>query len=183
VPSSVLREAGAPAAAMLHPMIAFAGRPPRLQGALFAIEGDAVGKQAAQALCTRLGGVPVELDAVQLPTYHAACALASNHVLGLIAIGRELLVGLGVPAGLAERGLGALFGGVAENLAALGLPDALTGPIVRGDVAAVERHLAALAAHPEALAAYRATAAALVGLARARTTDPAALAAIERLLL
>jgi predicted short-subunit dehydrogenase-like oxidoreductase (DUF2520 family) len=178
-------------------MIAFAGRPPRLFGALFAIEGDAIGRRTARALCAQMGGVAVELDAAQLPTYHAACVLASNHVLGLVAIGRDLLAGLGVDAGLAERGLGALFGGVAENLAALGLPAALTGPIARGDVSAVERHLGALAAYPDALAAYRATAGALVGLARARSApaggapgdtpgdrpDAAALAAIDQLLL
>jgi predicted short-subunit dehydrogenase-like oxidoreductase (DUF2520 family) len=56
--------------------------------------------------------------------------------------------------------LAALLGSTARNLATIGLPDALTGPIARGDVQTVERHLAALAA-PEwapADALYRATA-------------------------
>jgi predicted short-subunit dehydrogenase-like oxidoreductase (DUF2520 family) len=182
VGSQVLRDAGASGAAMLHPMLAFAGRTPAFSGALFAIEGDPAGRQAAHELCSRLGGLAVELTAEQLPAYHAACVLASNHVLGLVAMASGILTELGFDAGQAGQGLSALFGGVAANLASLGLPEAVTGPIARGDVAAVERNLAALASHHDALAAYRATAGALVALARQRgVADPAALDRIDRL--
>ena len=43
-----------------------------------------------------------------------------------------------------------------DNLACLGLPTALTGPIARGDVYTVRRHLAALGAKaPELVDIYR----------------------------
>jgi predicted short-subunit dehydrogenase-like oxidoreductase (DUF2520 family) len=179
VPSAILRDAGAPAAAMLHPLVSFAGTAPTLRGALFAIEGDARGLAQARSLADRLGGRIVELSEAQLPTYHAAAALSANHVLGLVSIGQQLLVELGVEPALALRGLSALFCGVATNLEAFGLPDALTGPIARGDVEAVERHLVGLASRPAALAAYIATAPALIALARLRgTADPSHLNAI-----
>jgi predicted short-subunit dehydrogenase-like oxidoreductase (DUF2520 family) len=165
---------GAAGAAMLHPLVAFAGPTPTLRDVVFGIEGDDVGRAFARRLCERLGGRALELDAAQLPTYHAAAVLASNHVLGLVAYGRALLGSLGVDDGDAMRGLVALFSAVAANLQALGLPDALTGPIARGDVATVESHLAALAAHPDADAAYRTTASALVALARQKGSAEAA---------
>ena len=40
----------------------------------------------------------------------------------------------------------------------MGLPEALTGPIARGDVAVVARHILALRPHAEIAALYRATA-------------------------
>jgi predicted short-subunit dehydrogenase-like oxidoreductase (DUF2520 family) len=165
VPSSRIAQ-GAAGAAMLHPLVAFAGSTPTLRQAVFGIEGDAVGRQTARRLCDKLGGRALELDAAQLPTYHAAAVLASNNVLGLVAHARALLASLGLDDRDAMRGLSSLFSAVAANLASLGLPDALTGPIARGDVATVESHLDALASHPDADAAYRATAPALVELAR-----------------
>ena len=49
-----------------------------------------------------------------------------------------------------------LLTSVVHNLAQLGLPGALTGPVERGDVTSVERHLGTLAARaPELLELYR----------------------------
>jgi predicted short-subunit dehydrogenase-like oxidoreductase (DUF2520 family) len=56
---------------------------------------------------------------------------------------------------------------VAENLGTVGLPHALSGPIRRGDRAAVEGHWRRLrAGAPEAAAAYRSLAALQIRLAR-----------------
>jgi predicted short-subunit dehydrogenase-like oxidoreductase (DUF2520 family) len=49
-----------------------------------------------------------------------------------------------------------LLQGTVDNLRRLGLPDALTGPIARGDLGTVQRHLEALEAMaPDLLPAYR----------------------------
>jgi predicted short-subunit dehydrogenase-like oxidoreductase (DUF2520 family) len=168
LPSSVLRVVGAPAAAVVHPLVAFAGDAPRLAGALFAVEGDARGRAAAEALVGKLGGRVLALDAIALARYHAAAALAANHALALVAIAEDLMAGLGADRALAARGLTELFVSVARNLERLGLPDALTGPIARGDASAVERHLDALNDAPEARTTYLATARRLVRIARAQ---------------
>jgi predicted short-subunit dehydrogenase-like oxidoreductase (DUF2520 family) len=64
--------------------------------------------------------------------------------------------------------LGALLESVGRNLQEMGLPGALTGPVRRGDHAAIASHLATLAdSAPELLDVYRALARAQLPLARA----------------
>ena len=65
--------------------------------------------------------------------YHAAAGLVANGAAALAAVGVELLVVSGVPRKEAPKMLGPLLRSVAENVEALGFPDALTGPIRRGD--------------------------------------------------
>ncbi|MEO6952222.1 MAG: DUF2520 domain-containing protein [Polyangia bacterium] len=179
VPSQVLRDAGAARAAVMHPLVAFAGVAPILAGSLFAVEGDAA--DVAESLVLRLGGTPLRLDAQALVRYHAAAVLTANHVLALVDQSRDLMASVGADPRLAEAGLSSLFSAVAANLSRLGLPAALTGPIARGDVAAVRGHLSALTG--EARATYVTTAVRLCSIARrqgsARVED---LLAIEALL-
>ncbi len=183
MPASILHEAGATNAAVMHPLVAFAGGTPSLQGALFAVEGDDDAVHVAIELVSRIGGRPQRLTGEQLARYHAAAVLASNHVLALVQIGRELLVELGINDVLAQAGLASLFAGVASNLVDQGLPRALTGPVARGDATTVRRHLDALAPSPEALRAYLATAIVLCRIARAQGTgDLNGVAEIEALL-
>ena len=75
----------------------------------------------------------------------------------------------------------ALLGSAASNVASLGLPAALTGPIARGDADTVERHLRALP--PSVADLYRATGRATLAVARRRAAaSPAALDRIAALL-
>jgi predicted short-subunit dehydrogenase-like oxidoreductase (DUF2520 family) len=168
---------------LLHPLRAFAGAAgdSDLAGTVFGIEGDARGREVATGLAILVGGRPLPLEGAGLSRYHAAAALAGNHTLGLVAAAIDLLVAEGLPRAEAARSLGALLASAARNVAERGLPDALTGPIVRGDLPSVERHLAALSG--EARTLYRRSARPLVAQARQRAkADPAALDAIARLL-
>jgi predicted short-subunit dehydrogenase-like oxidoreductase (DUF2520 family) len=112
--------------------------------------------------------------------YHAAAGLVANGAAALAAVGAELLVRANVPRGIAPALLGPLLRSVADNVEALGFPDALTGPVRRGDAAGLEKHLAALRAKlPGAVALYIASAEAQLPLARAiGDAPPAAFEAI-----
>ena len=181
--SSVLLDAGAAHGALMHPLVAFAGATATLRGAWFAIEGDAMARELATTLVAKMGGQSFFLRADQLATYHAAAVLASNHVLGLVAVASALLAELGLEERAATTALARLFRGVADNLDALGLPRALTGPIARGDAETVRAHLVALAEEPEARASYLATAPVLVRLAAEKgSADPVGLQEIRRAL-
>jgi predicted short-subunit dehydrogenase-like oxidoreductase (DUF2520 family) len=154
----------------MHPMISFASTrfaPSLLRGNLH-VEGDPAAMTRARRLARLLGmtarTVP-DLDAV---AYHAAAGLVANGAAALAAVGAELLVKAGVPRGVAPKMLGPLLRSVADNVEALGFPDALTGPVRRGDAAGVEKHLAVLEAKlPEAVRLYLAAAEAQLPLARA----------------
>ncbi len=139
---------------------AFAAVSPRPLGVgvIFGIEGDGPGCEAALRIVKRLGGSPLLLDAAQLPAYHAAAALVSNHAVALVDAGVSLLTSVGLDQTQATAGLTALLASTTRNLGLVGLPDALTGPISRGDVAVVARHLLALRPYADIAALYRATA-------------------------
>ncbi|MCA1664230.1 MAG: DUF2520 domain-containing protein, partial [Myxococcales bacterium] len=145
---------------VVHPLRALAGADSdaQLGAVVFAVEGDGPGREAALRLVERVGGAPLVLEAAQLPRYHAAAALVSNHAVALVDAGVELLTSVGLDRTQATSALAALLASTASNLQRVGLPEALTGPIARGDVAVVARHLIALRPLDEIAALYRATA-------------------------
>jgi len=132
--------------AQMHPMISFASTTfyPTLARGHCHVKGDPLAEKRARALATHLGMTPrtfVKLDTVG---FHAAAGLVANGAAALAAIGAELLVVSGVPRADAPKMLGPLLRSVAENVEALGFPEALTGPVRRGDAAAIERQIALL---------------------------------------
>jgi predicted short-subunit dehydrogenase-like oxidoreductase (DUF2520 family) len=110
---------------------------------------------------------------LDLAAYHAAAGLVANGSAALAAAGAELLKAAGCPPAELGRVLGPLLRSVAQNVEALGLPGALTGPIRRGDRATVQRHLAAIARYrPDLRALYLASANAQLPLAEALGDAP-----------
>lgn len=170
--------------AQMHPMIAFANpaRAPSLPGGHVLVRGDAVAVKRARKLASALGMRPRSI-AVDEIAYHAAAGLVANGAAALAAAGALVLLRAGVSPDVAPKMLGPLLRSVAENVEALGLPGALTGPVRRGDAKGVEHHLKVLSrVAPEVVALYRALVKAQVPLARplGDATDDA-LAAIERM--
>jgi predicted short-subunit dehydrogenase-like oxidoreductase (DUF2520 family) len=80
--------------------------------------------------------------------YHAAAAIASNHLVALLGQAERVAASAGVPF---EAYLD-LVQATVDNVRALGPAAALTGPAARGDRATLDRHRAALA--PDERAAY-----------------------------
>jgi predicted short-subunit dehydrogenase-like oxidoreductase (DUF2520 family) len=108
--------------------------------------------ELAEALEMRPFEVPEESRAA----YHAAASIASNLLVALEESAAELLSRTGVDD--ARELLAPLVLQTAANWAERG-PEALTGPIARGDAATVDRHLEAISEiAPELLAAYEALA-------------------------
>jgi predicted short-subunit dehydrogenase-like oxidoreductase (DUF2520 family) len=190
LPSTVLAPAGLAGCliASFHPLQTFAAVPANadtaaraLTGVMFGLEGDVTLRAVLEALVMRLGGQALWVRAEDKPLYHAAAVLASNYTVTLLGLGASLLESCGLPHDMAVAALLPLLRGTLANLATLGIPDALTGPLVRGDVGTVERHLAQLDARaPEIAPVYRALGLAAIPYARARgLASPEALAAAE----
>jgi predicted short-subunit dehydrogenase-like oxidoreductase (DUF2520 family) len=139
----------------LHPVMTFAGRPEdldRLTGATWGVTAPEELRPVAESLVLEMGGEPVWVPESARALYHAALTIASNHLVTLVNDALGLLQGAGVaePARLAAPLLNASL----ENVLRLG-DAALTGPVVRGDVATVAAHLATLArAAPDVLPSY-----------------------------
>ena len=167
--------------AMMHPLRAIPdGRAAMraLKGTVFGVEGDERGRRDALALVAALGARALELGGMQVSAYHAAAAMASNYTVVLVAAAVELLAEVGIGREQAVGAMVALVEGTLTNLRERGPEAALTGPIRRGDLATVKRHLAALADRPELDALYRALGRRAVSLAR-RAPDPAPAEALD----
>jgi len=168
-PLAPLREVCA-GVAQMHPMISFASpsRSPDLARGNVHVQGDPAAVRRASALARRLGMTPRTVPGLDTIAYHAAAGLVANGAAALAAVGAELLVAGGVPRDVAPRMLGPLLRSVADNVAILGFPEALTGPVRRGDLGGVEKHLATLRLKlKDAVPLYLAAAEAQLPLARA----------------
>lgn len=113
-----------------------------LPGSTYAFAGDARAVDWARTLVARLGGKPLEIDPRRWAHYHAAAVMACNYQVTLIDAALELMAGIGRAEALAA--LAPIVRATTENVLSLGPEKALTGPIARGDVGTIRRHLAAL---------------------------------------
>lgn len=156
----------------IHPAMTFTGSDEdiaRLPDTCFGVTAlDEIGYAIGQALVLEIGGEPFRIREDARMLYHAALAHAGNHLITVVldAVealrsalrGQELLgqelVG-DAPGGLAERIVGPLARASLENALQRGQA-ALTGPVARGDAAAVAAHLRAFGeVDPELAQAYR----------------------------
>ena len=138
--------------AALHPLMSLPDAEigaERLTGGWFAVAGDPL----VADLATALAGRTFEIADDDRALYHAAAAVASNHLVALLGHAQRLGASVGVPA----DALMALALGSAENAVALGPAAALTGPAARGDEATLVAHRDAIGRRaPRELAAYEA---------------------------
>jgi predicted short-subunit dehydrogenase-like oxidoreductase (DUF2520 family) len=154
-----LAHAGDSAAARfsVHPLQTFADDSTPVDGTPCAVAGSSQrALRFATSLAQVLGMRPFEVPEEQRAAYHAAASTASNFLVALEEAAVELLERSGVAD--ARELLAPLVLRTAANWAERG-PEALTGPVARGDRETVERHRAALAeVAPELLPMYEALA-------------------------
>ncbi|MGN6391083.1 MAG: Rossmann-like and DUF2520 domain-containing protein [Gemmatimonadales bacterium] len=149
----------------------------RLRGSYAALEGDERALAAGEDLAVVLGMQAIRLAPGTKPAYHAGAVIASNYLVSLAALAEGLARKAGVPPPDAGRLYLPLMQGTVANLA-MGPAAALTGPIRRGDVTTIRRHLAAL--DPEQRTVYRALGLIALRLARENGLPEPSAAAVER---
>jgi predicted short-subunit dehydrogenase-like oxidoreductase (DUF2520 family) len=156
----------------------------KLPGSVIAIEAEGTLRDRLLELVSAVGATPIELRAEDKALYHASAVLVSNYVVTLTKLATDLWLRFGWERPAALQALAPLLRGAVDNVEALGLPGSLTGPVARGDVETVRRHIEALSeAAPELLDVYRALGlqAITVALAKGGLSDDAA-EALRRLL-
>jgi len=143
-----------------HPLQSFASVEQALYNlprSTFALEASSPALlETLRAMALSLEGMPVVLGAGDKVLYHASAVIACNYLVTLAKMATDLWEKLGVPRQDAIKALLPLVQGTVNNLEQVGLPNCLTGPISRGDVSTVEKHLRALVQRaPELLPAYQ----------------------------
>ena len=140
----------------VHPMLPFSNKfssYQQLEHAFFTVEGHPHAVQVITDLLTSYGNEVCRIDAAAKPEYHAAASILSNQVIAVLDTGYRLLEDCGFSRKKAVAATAALVRQNIENVLSQGCVHALTGPIERGDVSTVEKHLQVL--NPEDAALYR----------------------------
>lgn len=181
-----IARAGATAASV-HPLKSFAdaaAAKASFAGTYCVAEGDRPALDVLRPAFERLGACVVTIEAVAKPLYHAASALVCNDLTALLEAGLRCYERAGIGRALAVRMMEPLVLETARNVFGLGTAGALTGPVVRGDVATVQTHLRRLqAVDPRIARVYRDLSAIALELARERgAADPEALHRLGELL-
>jgi predicted short-subunit dehydrogenase-like oxidoreductase (DUF2520 family) len=137
----VLRRRGA-AAASVHPLMTFVRKSqPSLFGVPFAIEGDRKAVKAARAIVRDLRGLPFSIGKNKKEAYHAWGMFASPLFMALLAASERVAAATGIGANEARKKMLPILRQTLANYERLGAPASFSGPIVRGDVATVKKHL------------------------------------------
>jgi predicted short-subunit dehydrogenase-like oxidoreductase (DUF2520 family) len=128
----------------VHPLFAVSDKYhayEELTDVFFTLEGS---KEKIAVMEAWLKGLDLKLKVIEPGVkvkYHCAAALASNYVIALLALSQRLLAECGFSPAEAEEALTPLFAGNAQHIAADGMVQALTGPVERGDLGTIQKHL------------------------------------------
>jgi len=139
--------AGHPRRASVHPLMSLPdptiGAERLRDGGVFAVAGDPI----AWTLVAALGGQAIEVDDAHRSLYHAAAAVAANHLVVLCAQVERLAAAVGVPTSAYWD----LMAGTLDSVRRVGAVSSLTGPAARGDDSTLAAHVHSLPAEEHAL--------------------------------
>lgn len=128
----------------IHPMFAFSNKNinlNELEKIYFSIEGDYFENSPIEKLIKKLGNKYFLRKEEDSATYHLANVFVSNLILSLLNIGISYFKKLGLSENDSLEAIKPLVKGNIESIFEKGFVDSLTGPILRGDLTTVEKHL------------------------------------------
>jgi predicted short-subunit dehydrogenase-like oxidoreductase (DUF2520 family) len=137
-----------------HPLQTFASSDQAIEnlpGSTFAIEAEEPLSSWLKDMATELEGDWVILNAGDKVLYHAAAVIACNYLVTLVKLATDLWQTFDVPSAQATDALMPLLRGTLSNIDNVGLPNCLTGPIARGDLGTISRHLESISKQAPAL--------------------------------
>ena len=130
----------------IHPLQSFSepcGE--KLRHIYMAVDGDEVAKRRALHIVQALESKPLFVPPEERMLYHGAACFCSNYVVTAVAIAQKLFSRWTGDEGTAARAIMPLIKGTMKNIASHGtLQQALTGPVSRGDIGTVQKHLSVL---------------------------------------
>lgn len=131
----------------IHPIFAFSNKNMNLEEfekTYFSVEGDIFENSIVLRLLKALGNNFFIRDKETSSTYHLANVFVSNLILSLLEIGISYFKTLGLSEEEALRAVKPLINGNIESIYSKGFVNSLTGPVLRGDIKTIEKHLSVL---------------------------------------
>jgi predicted short-subunit dehydrogenase-like oxidoreductase (DUF2520 family) len=128
-----------------HPMMTFvAGEPPSLEGVWFAVEGTPAAVRASRALARKLGARSFAIEPQSKALYHAFGAMLSPMLATELEAAERIGLRAGIDAKQVRRIMEPIVLRTVRNVLRSGAGKSFSGPLARGDVRTVERHLESL---------------------------------------
>jgi predicted short-subunit dehydrogenase-like oxidoreductase (DUF2520 family) len=151
-----LKRKGA-SAASLHPMMTFVpGATPRMDEVPFAVEGDSRAVAMARRIVRDLGAEAFPISKAAKTLYHAFGSFSSPLLVAALATAERVGRGSGLSGSQTRRVMGPIVRQTLRNYQERGAASAYGGPMKRGDLNTVLRHLKELKRVPGAREVYRA---------------------------
>ncbi len=145
------------------------------------IEGDKIASTFFEEIARALGGRPLFVNPQQKRILHIAAVFISNYVVSLGAIS-DALIRENIP-GVDFKLLFPLLNNTVQNLKHTGPVEALSGPISRGDIETIGRHLEELEENDPLLILYKLLGSQVLKIAENKgTADSGSLSEIRKLL-
>jgi predicted short-subunit dehydrogenase-like oxidoreductase (DUF2520 family) len=140
------KKAGA-AIASIHPLQSFSSIDQAINnipGSYFGITADKKAQRTAKGIVRDLRGIPFFISSDQKPLYHAAACLASNYLVSLMNTVESIYRAIGLNEKDAKKAYLPLVYGSLRNIENSGSISSLTGPIARGDIGTIKKHITAI---------------------------------------
>ena len=151
-----LRRAGAHTAS-LHPMMTFvSGATPLMQAVPFAVEGERSAVTVARRIVQDLGAEVFEIRKKAKVLYHALGSFSSPLVIATLVTAERVGRAAGLSRSQTRKVMGPILQQTLRNYLERSAAAAFSGPIKRGDLETVRRHVAELKRVPGAADVYRA---------------------------
>ncbi len=128
----------------IHPLLAVSDRYQsykELPKAIFTIEGNQNHLSEISSFLKETGLSLVKINDSNKTRYHSAAVMASNLVVALIQVAVEEFKQCGIPEEVVREAIAPLILGNVNKVLSIGAKDALTGPVERGDIGTVKKHL------------------------------------------
>jgi len=153
------REAGCNVGCM-HPCNTFASKQQSLEnlvGSTFTLEAEEPVAADLKKFVEALNGRWMKLREQDKALYHASVCIACNFLYTLVDIAADLWKHFDLNPDDAVQAMMPILKGTLNNIENVGFPGCLTGPIARGDVGTIQKHLQALEEkQPEVVPLYKA---------------------------
>ena len=151
-----LKRAGAYTAS-LHPMMTFVpGSAPDMAAVPFAVEGDRRAVAAGKKIAGDLGAEVFEIRKENKVLYHALGSFSSPMLVATLVTAERVGRAAGLAPAQTRKIMRPILEQTLRNYFSRGAAAAFSGPIKRGDLETIGRHLRELARVPEARDVYRA---------------------------
>lgn len=151
-----LKRAGA-SVASLHPMMTFVpGTAPKMHEVPFGVEGDARAVSAARKIVRDLGAEIFTIRKNSKPLYHALGSFSSPLMVATLVTAERVGQAAGLSLSQTRKIMGPILRQTFKNYLEHGAAAAFSGPIKRGDLNTIRRHLQELKKVPGASEVYRA---------------------------